>query len=309
MILFNKTITCTTDNAVTINNKTSNGISLLGSIAIIVLLVGVIFNGVVLIIIVKKNLFDCIDAVLRVVLIIVNIAEAILIGSVGIFYILLSNQVVSIEKCHASLFLIGIGYVLVTSAVNTIMAMVIELYLATVKPFIFESEHNNKFYIPILIVSIVLFSAFQICSVVFPKVLWQAFRFYTIIFLPVYLTSVFLLYRAIDKELERMQKRTNNSEEAAAQLRCRLRAKRFGKMIFGSFCIGYIPAGCILIFAKLLNFEEDREMMTYIYLGTYLLAHLNVIIFPLIFCLRIAAIKNTLKKWLPCFTSVTVRPE
>ena len=267
-------------------------------LAFFLCLCGLLLNGIIMHIAVKKKLCKTVDEVLRIFLIGSTFPQSIFLGLIAVYYTLLIDPHYAkvIDNCTILMSCIGTYYSLWSMTIVIMLTMIVELYLATVRPFFFESQYNKRFYLYVMSSAIIILIGFICACSIFPAKMWNFFRVYIFLFPAVVAFSIVYLTRQINKELLEMQRRAFTIEDTASKIRCQKRTKKLGLTIIITYAVCQSPISVLMPVLKFVDFSNVMAEVTVLYLSFHLISYLHIIAFPTIFCYRIRSIRNELKK-------------
>lgn len=191
------------------------------------------------------------------------------------------------------------GHTLCMVTILTILAITIELYMAIVKPFLYQGRHNRRYYWLYLLVSCVVSLAIILIWIyLFPK-RWDNFKkVIGVSFTTIGFSLICVLHAYVQVEVKTIvRKGSINNPTMAMSLSNHktLRMTTFVVLAFG-FC--YLPF-VVLSFYEIVNGPSIFAKM-YILPWTEFVGVSNAIWNPLIYCYRLSFIKRKALNMISC---------
>ena len=200
--------------------------------------------------------------------------------------------------CMLSQFLKLSGYAMSSLTVLLILFTTIQLYLAIVRPFLYEHAHNKKYYLVYLTSSWLTLVVSQIlCLYVFPTS-WRTFKRYvaSTILLAIFIV-ILILHTRISLEVNKLKRHATCNPSIRSNT-VHKRAFLITSTIIVAFAFCYLPIASLLIY-DLVNGSTLRSE-TYIMPLCEFAALSNAVLDPLIYCLRLKVVRLKIRRML-CF--------
>ena len=301
MILFTRNVTCNEDaHYIVYSHTTQTPIRLICTTLLALALFGFVFNLLILRAIFAKKLNKKINEILQTFLVACNMIRSVLIFSRDAYYILLTFEEFAdaTENCDEVLIFNALGVILLNINIVIVLMMVIQLYLAVVKPFLYESTYNKRFFIPGTILLAVVFIVYHTLMFITNLNRWNYVQKSFLIIAVCACVVIFILYVQISKELSAMRRRVYQSNAAGGASNRRLIKRREAKKlvirIIAVLILTNIPVTIfILILRKAKGLSELES--TLFWLGLPAFARLGIIFDPLILLLRSKRIRKAMK--------------
>ncbi|XP_066920123.1 melanocortin receptor 5-like [Clytia hemisphaerica] len=205
-------------------------------------------------------------------------------------------------NCQLSKFVKLSGYSMSSLTVLTIAVISVELYLAIVRPFLYEHVYNRKYYLVLLVSVWCLFLASHMVFLyIFPED-WRLFKRYIA---PVILISVFMViimfHSLIYSELKRLKRQTTTNPTFRSGQRAHKKAFLMTTSIIVVFAMCYLPIAIVMLYEHIKTTSTKIE--TFVLPWCEFIALSNPILDPMIYCFRLRFIRRRIKQLL-CSTKI-----
>jgi len=263
--------------------------------AIVLIVAVIILNGPVLIAMVTvKNYRNSPSHVLLIILSVSDFVIGVAILPPYVVHVwFLSERKIS---CALSQFLKFSGYAMSSLTVLLILFTTIQLYLAIVRPFLFEHAHNKKYNLVYLMSTWLTLLASQfLCLYVFPTY-WRTFKRYiasTILF--AIFVVILILHTRISLEVNKLKKQATRNPSIRTSA-VHKRAFLMTSTIIMAFAFCYLPIASLLTY-DLVN-GATLQTETYVMPLCEFAALSNAVFDPLIYCLRLRVVRHKIRRML-----------